>query len=227
MSLPVLVIGGSEQGRQTIDILELDDRYQVVGVLDASLQVDAEVEGYPVLGGDESLEPAAAATGARGFLVAIGDNFTRGRILARERAANPQLELVRAVHPSAVVARSAVVGPGAIVLAGAIVSNDANLGAGVLLGTKASLEHDSELGACASLAPNATTGGAVRIGDYTAVGLGANIVHGVSIGDHTVVGAGALVLTDLPDHVVAFGVPARVQRGRTDDEPYLTPIGLS
>ena len=225
MSRRVLVIGGSEQGRQTIDVLEQGERYQVVGVLDAGLPTDADVAGYPVLGGDGELGPAAAATGADGFVVAIGDNFTRGRILARERAACPKVEPIVAVHPSAVIARSATIGVGSIVLSGAIVSNDCRLGAGALLGTKSSLDHDNDVGACCSLAPNATTGGAVRIGAYAALGLGANVVHGVSIGEHTVVGAGSLVLTDLPDHVVAFGVPARVQRERSDGEPYLGPVG--
>jgi len=36
-----------------------------------------------------------------------------------------------------------------------------------------------------------------------------------------VVGAGALVREDLPDHCVAYGVPARVIRRRAEGEKYL------
>ena len=47
------------------------------------------------------------------------------------------------------------------------------------------------------------------------------MIHQVAIGAHTVVGAGALVLGDVPDHVVAYGVPATVIRSRDEGEPYL------
>ena len=35
------------------------------------------------------------------------------------------------------------------------------------------------------------------------------MIHGVTIGADTVIGAGAVVLHDLADRVVAYGVPAR------------------
>jgi len=220
----VLIIGGSQQGRQAIDIIEERGADQIVGVLDRTLPIGSTVSGYPVLGRDDDLRACADSTGADGFLVAIGDNFSRGRVLTRELARSGGLVPVSAAHPAAVLARSAVIGPGSIIMAGAIVSNDCVLGTGALLGTTASLDHDSVLGDFASLAPNATTGGLVRVGEYTALGLGANVVHGVTIGDHSVIGAGSLVLADLPDHVVAFGVPAAVKRRRPEGEVYLRPV---
>jgi acetyltransferase-like isoleucine patch superfamily enzyme len=91
----------------------------------------------------------------------------------------------------------------------------------VLLGTKASIDHDGVMGDYASLAPGVTTGGGVTIGTMSAVLLGANVIHGITIGEHTVVGAGALVLRDVPDRVVAYGVPAKVVAPRTESAPYL------
>ena len=53
----------------------------------------------------------------------------------------------------------------------------------------------------------------ITIGDNVWLGGGAIVCPGVTIGDDTVVGAGAVVTRDLPAGVVAFGNPARVQRG--------------
>jgi acetyltransferase-like isoleucine patch superfamily enzyme len=50
----------------------------------------------------------------------------------------------------------------------------------------------------------------VRIGDCTFIGANAVILMGVTIGDHCIIGAGSVVSTDLPNHSVAVGVPARV-----------------
>jgi acetyltransferase-like isoleucine patch superfamily enzyme len=72
-----------------------------------------------------------------------------------------------------------------------------------------------------SFAPHSCAGGNVGVDDCSAVSLGANIIHAIRIGAHTVVGAGATVLKDLPDHVVAYGTPARVVRSREAGERYL------
>jgi serine acetyltransferase len=90
------------------------------------------------------------------------------------------------------------------------------------MGTNSSVDHDNVLAEFVSLAPGATTGGDVHVGVCTAIGLGANVIHQAHIGAHAVVGAGAVVLDDLPDLVVAYGVPARVVRSRDAGEPYLT-----
>jgi acetyltransferase-like isoleucine patch superfamily enzyme len=57
---------------------------------------------------------------------------------------------------------------------------------------------------------------AVRIGAGSDIGAGAIILPGVTIGRDVQVGAGAVVATDLPDRVVAAGVPARVLRDRPE-----------
>jgi sugar O-acyltransferase (sialic acid O-acetyltransferase NeuD family) len=217
----VIVVGGAAHGRQVIDAIEARGEHTIVGILDRALKVGDQVRGYAVLGDDEALEGAAGATGADGFVVAIGDNFTRDAVIERELGASNALTLASVTHPAAIVARDAEIGAGSVLLAGSIVGNGARVGRGALLGVRASLDHDGEIANAVSLGPGATTGGTVRIGRASAIGLGANIMHGVVVGAHTVVGAGALVLDDVPDGVVAFGVPARVVRRREPGEPYL------
>jgi acetyltransferase-like isoleucine patch superfamily enzyme len=58
----------------------------------------------------------------------------------------------------------------------------------------------------------------IRLGENVWLGAGAKVMDGVTIGRDVVVGAGAVVTADLPDRVVAAGIPARVVRPR-DAEP--------
>jgi sugar O-acyltransferase (sialic acid O-acetyltransferase NeuD family) len=217
----VLVVGGSDQGRQVIDAIVARGFHTAVGVLDRGLQRGQLVAGVPVLGDEGALADAADEMDADHFVVAIGDNATRGALLERLSAQHPDIVPATIVHPSAVVGQAAILGPGTILLAGAVVGNGTHVGRGVLLGIHSSIDHDGVLGDHASLGPGATTGGTVRIGRATAIGLGANVIHGITIGDDTVVGAGAVVVDDLPSGVVAYGVPARVARNRQPGEPYL------
>lgn len=52
----------------------------------------------------------------------------------------------------------------------------------------------------------------ITIGDNVWIGMNAVILKGVRIGDGCVIAAGALVNSDIPDHCLAAGVPARVIR---------------
>jgi acetyltransferase-like isoleucine patch superfamily enzyme len=54
----------------------------------------------------------------------------------------------------------------------------------------------------------------ITLGDNVWLGAGAKVLDGVRIGSDVVVGAGAVVTEDLPDGVVAAGLPARVLRRR-------------
>ncbi len=118
------------------------------------------------------------------------------------------------VHPSAVVAPSARLGEGTVVMAGAIVNPDARVGVGCIVNTGAVIEHDVVLEDFAVVAPNATTGGGSSVGRLSRLGLGAVLLPDVRIGRRVEVGAGAVVTRDVPDDVVAFGVPARAVRPR-------------
>jgi acetyltransferase-like isoleucine patch superfamily enzyme len=58
----------------------------------------------------------------------------------------------------------------------------------------------------------------IRIGDDCWFGANVVVLDGVSIGDSVVVGANSLVTSDLPDHSIAYGSPAKVQGRRSAGE---------
>lgn len=59
----------------------------------------------------------------------------------------------------------------------------------------------------------------IALGENVWLGTGVKVLDGVRIGSDVVVGAGAVVAEDLPDRVVAAGVPARVVRSRDEGAP--------
>jgi len=60
------------------------------------------------------------------------------------------------------------------------------------------------------------TKGGIIIGDGVWLGVGVIVLDGVRIGDGAVVGAGSVVTGDIPENAIAFGVPARVVKMRSD-----------
>jgi acetyltransferase EpsM len=48
------------------------------------------------------------------------------------------------------------------------------------------------------------------VGELSHIGIGVSVIQGIRIGRGVIIGAGAVVIEDIPDHVTAVGVPARV-----------------
>jgi sugar O-acyltransferase (sialic acid O-acetyltransferase NeuD family) len=209
-SMKIFVYGAGGHGKVVADILISGKVKNFVGFVDDQEQKSGtEVIGYPVLGDGYWLQkqavkyPVAIALG-------IGNNLCRFRVAERCTAWNVQV--LTAVHFTAVVASSGELGRGTVVMAGAVINCDAKLGQGVIVNTGAVVEHDVVVGDYAHISPNASLGGASRLGSLSHVGLGAAILPGISVGRESIIGAGSVVLHDVADRTVAVGVPARILR---------------
>lgn len=210
----VVGLGAGGHAAVVVDILRLDG-HEIVGLLDPDRNLtDTSVEGVLVLGGDELLT-GMRDRDVRAFFVGVGSTGNaaiRRRLYAIGRDAG--LEPLAAVHPAAVVAGSATLGPGVTVMAGAVINPRARLGENVIVNTGAIVEHDCVVGAHGHVAPGAVLGGGVRMAEAAHVGIGAIVREQRRIGSEAVVGAGAVVISDVPAGVTVAGVPARA-RSRT------------
>lgn len=54
------------------------------------------------------------------------------------------------------------------------------------------------------------TASEIRIGNNVWIGANVTILSGVKIGNNTVIGAGSVVTKDIPDNVLAYGVPCKI-----------------
>lgn len=218
---PLLVVGSSGHAKVVIDAIERTGQYRIVGLIDSFRPAGEEEYGYRVLGNEDALPMIASARHVLSCFVAIGDNWQRQLAVRRILDLLPNAEFASAIHPSAQIARDVSIGRGSVIMPGVVLNAGAQVGEFCIVNTAASLDHDSRMENFSSLAPGARTGGNVRIGALAAVGLGASVAQRRVIGAHCVIGAGAVVLNDVPDRCVAYGIPARPIRLRAEGEPYL------
>ena len=77
------------------------------------------------------------------------------------------------------------------------------------------IEDDVQIGSHCSIYSESTIdnrSGKVVLKNNCRIGSHSTILPGVSIGKNSIIGAHSLVNKDIPDNVVAFGVPAKVVR---------------
>lgn len=210
MGTRVVILGAGDQGLVVADTLLAmsgSGHVEAVGFIDENPALaGTRILGIPVAGTSARL----AQVGHDAVIVAIGDNHRREALsLALERQGE---RLFVARHPHASVGADVELGPGSIISAGAVIMPGARIGRGVLLNTSCSVDHGTIVGDFAHVGPGATVGARVYIGARTLIGLGARVASSRRVGADAIIGEGSVVVRDVPDAVVAFGVPARVQR---------------
>ena len=208
--MDIIIAGAGGHGRVVFDILNASATHNVVGFLDANEALHgSEVAGVPVLG-HLNLLPKLKRKGLAGAIVAIGDNRVRRSYAQKLAAAG--LKLVNAIHPSAILSKSAKLGTNIVVAPGVIVCTGATIADGVILNTGASVDHECEVGEAAHVCPGVRLAGRVTVGEGAMIGIGACVLPCLRIGAYATIGGGALVRRDVPPHATAVGVPARVIR---------------
>lgn len=146
----------------------------------------------------------------RHAFVAIGESNLRLSLIKELKDNNyivPSL-----MHPSALISPSAKIGDGSILLPNSVVCGETLIGEGVIINTSCSVDHQCNIHSGAHICPGVNIAGEVIIGKKSWIGIGACIKQCIKIGENVTVGAGAAVVNDLPDSVVAVGVPAKISK---------------
>lgn len=212
----IVMWGAADQARVNRPILE-SLGVTIAALVDDTSGMRSPFEGVPLLAGWEGLSSwlAHEDPATLGFVLAIGNPYGHVRRALHGKLVAAGLTPVSFVDPTALVCSSARLGAGLQVMPLAIVHSDAEVREQCLVNTRSLVEHDCVLEAGVEIGPGAVLCGRVRVGENTWVGAGATVRPRVTIGKNTIIGAGAVVVSDIPEGVIAVGVPAKPIPNRT------------
>lgn len=209
----VIGLGAGGHAKVVIEILRLAGGCEIAGLLDSRQELwNTEVLGIPVIGDDSLLAKVYDQGIGHAFvgLGSVGDTLPRRRLY--EKARGHGFQIVRALHPQAIIAPSVEIGHGPTIMAGAIINAAVRLGDNVIVNTGAIVEHDCVIGDHVHVATGARLASTVNVDEGAHIGLGASVRQCIRIGRRAIVGAGAVVVEDVPDDAVVVGVPARARQ---------------
>ena len=207
---PIIVIGAGGHGKVVVSTLQA-----------AGFIVDAVYDDNPALWGNSIL--GVPIRGPIGELEAKPGKF-RGIIgignakLRQSLARSLEIEWMTAIHPSAVVHPSVVLGKGSVIFAGAVLQPDVIVGQHAIVNTSASLDHDCVIGNFVGIGPGTHLSGTVRINDRSLLGTGCSVLPNMEIDSDVTVGAGTVVIHNLPRGCTVVGPTPRILKIAESDD---------
>lgn len=202
------IIGAGGFGREVAwlveDLNRRGEEWDFIGFIDDSKE-GCTPEGYPIIGKTEDLygmreKPYLA--------LAIADAGIRKRLASELKGRG--FSFATLIHPSAMMSDYVRIGEGSVICAGSVITTNVVLGDFCVVNPRCFIGHDTVLQDFVSLMPGVNVAGDVWIGEGTYLGLNACVINRKRIGSWSIIGGGAAVVHDIPDKVVAVGVPARV-----------------
>lgn len=204
----LVIVGASGHGKVIADIARLNG-YEEIVFLDDDTSIHT-CAGYPVIGKTDDYGKVKSDNfrnaKAADVVIAIGNCTIRETI--QQRFEQHGFPIATLVHPQAVVAESAELGDGTVIMAGAVVNPFARLGKGCIVNTCASVDHDCVVADYVHVAVGAHLCGTVSVGAHTWIGAGAVVSNNVSVCADCMIGAGAVVVKDVEEAGTYVGMPA-------------------
>jgi sugar O-acyltransferase (sialic acid O-acetyltransferase NeuD family) len=207
-NLRVFIWGAGGQGKVVLDILRENKNVEILGFIDDEHKLKGKViDGVKVLGDRNYLEDLRKK-GVIAGIVAIGENKIRCELADYLR--KKKFRLIDAIHPSSLVANNTLIGSNILIAMGAIICAHTIIEDNAVIYSGAIIEHESILKNGAYISPGVKLAGKVEVGEKAFLGIGVTVIQNIKIGSNSIVGAGAVVLEDIPDNVVAVGIPAKI-----------------
>ncbi len=192
----IILVGAGGHCRSCIDVIEQEDRFEIMGIVDKAKQDESSaVMGYPLIGTDDDLQVLRKE--CDNALVTVGQiKSPTVRIRLYERLKELGFELPTIVSPWAYVSRHTEIGEGTVVMHRATVNAGAMVGSNCILNTCSLVEHDASIGNHVHLSTGAVVNGDSSVGSRSFIGSGATVVHGITLPEQSFVRAGQLVVSE-------------------------------
>lgn len=209
----IVIIGGGQHAGVVLYNIREQNKYDAIGFFDADdNKLGMEAHGLRVLENyaKSSLTDLIAKYETNKFFIGFGNMKYRRTVF--EKFVESGWEPVNIFHPDAVISPDAKIGKGVLIEAGCLITPNPIIGNNVVINTGSQVNHDNVVEDHAYIASGVVLSGGVTIRENTLIDDGVVVTLGTQVGTECIVGAGSVVTKDIPNKVVAYGVPARVVR---------------
>ena len=186
----ILLVGGGGHCKSVIDVIELENKFTIVGIIDKKELIGSKVFDYEVIACDDDLEELHKTY--KYAIVTLGQiksNNLRVKLFNTLKKIGYTLPII--ISPHAYVSKYASIKYGTIIMHQALVNANAKIGKNCIINTKALIEHDVIIEDNCHISTGAIINGGVIVKENTFIGSNATSKEYIEI--NSFVKAGSLV----------------------------------
>ncbi len=180
MKEKILLIGGGGHCRSVIDVIELEGKYSIAGIIDKKELIGQDVLGYKIIGCDDDLLELHKEY--KYAVVTIGhirSNTLKIKLFNILKSIGYSLPVI--ISPLAYVSKHASIDEGTVIMHQALINSNAKIGKNCIINSKALIEHDCTIEDNCHISTASVINGGVKVKEGTFFGSNATSKEGVEI----------------------------------------------
>lgn len=137
----IILIGGGGHCKSVIDVIELEGRFKIVGIVEKSELIKNTIEGYSIIGSDNDL--TRLSKHYEYAFITVGQIYSSNiRKQLFQRIVSLGFKVPTIISPRAYVSKSATTGIGTVIMHDALINTNTQIGKNCIINSKALVEHD-------------------------------------------------------------------------------------
>lgn len=188
----LILIGGGGHCRSCIDVIELENKYRIKGIIDIKEKIGQKILNYEVIGSDEDL--VALIKEDYYFFITIGQvKSAEKRVSLYEKLSRQNAKIATIISPLAYVSKYSQIGNGSIIMHHSIINANTKVGKNCIINSKALIEHDSVIGDHCHISTATIINGTCVIQNKSFIGSSAVCVQGTTVKENSFIKSNELV----------------------------------
>jgi len=182
MKQSILLVGGGGHCKSVIDVLELENKFIIAGVIDKKELIGTEVLGYKVLGCDDDLQELFQTY--KYAIVTVGQikfKALRVKLFKILKEIGYNLPVIKS--PLAYVSKHSFVDEGTVLMHDSLINAGVKVGKNCIVNTKALIEHDVVIEDNCHISTAAVLNGGVLVKEGTFFGSNATSKEYVAVSE--------------------------------------------
>jgi sugar O-acyltransferase (sialic acid O-acetyltransferase NeuD family) len=180
MKEKIVLIGGGGHCRSVIDVIEQENRYEIIGIVDKKENIGKKVLDYEVIACDDDLEIIFQA--CKNAVITVGQiksNELRVKLFRLAKKIGFNFPVI--ISPMAYVSKYSIIEEGTIIMHHALINANVKIGKNCIINTKALIEHDCVVEDNCHISTASVINGGVVVKENTFFGSNATSKQGIEI----------------------------------------------
>ena len=142
MKEKIILIGGGGHCHSVIDVIEQENKYEIIGIIDTKENIGKKVLNYEIIACDDDLGTIFET--CKNAIITVGQiESNKIRVKIYNKLKKIGFNLPAIISPIAYVSKHSFIDEGTVIMHHSLINANVRIGKNCIINTKALIEHDS------------------------------------------------------------------------------------